>query len=122
MGDKDNGGLISGMETFYQVKNFTGTVLVEIAGGLISKDQSRSDGKGAGDGCTLEFTTGEFIHTMLATVGEANLGDGLVDLALCLILRVVSIGKGKGDILGEVQVGQQVKGLKDKADLFSPYL
>ncbi len=87
---------------------------VEIAGGLISQDNARFVHQCAGDGHALLFTARQFIRAVADTIAQPHHLQGS-GRALAAI-PYASVDERQFDIGKRRCTGQEIEGLKDKAD------
>jgi len=89
---------------------------VEVAGGLVGKDNVRLVDQCPGDGDALALTAGKLGRLMFEPVAETELG-GIFARRFDLGLAVdTGIDQRHGDILDDGQLREQVKLLKDESD------
>src|SRR5215216_5248130 len=117
VGHEQQGGAGGFAKGEQEVDDAIAGLLVEIAGWFIGKDDPRAGGERASDGHTLLLAARQLARIMPEAVAEADMDE-----------PVLGAGKGiggpfelerYGDVLKRGHGGDQVKGLKDNAEIIA---
>ena len=120
MGDQDDGLVIGAGKGTDHLHDFGGGSGVQVAGGLIGKDNVRPGDKGPCNAGALLLTAGHLGGEVVQTVGQSHPAEHGPGGFFPLFLGDAPEHEGEGDILGGGEVGQQVVGLEHKADVLLP--
>ena len=116
VGGDQRGGAFVADEAEELGEDAVGGVLVEVAGGLVRQHQRGAVGERAGDGDALLLAAGQLRRAVLEAVADAERGQEL---------RRALLGGGafgavdelrQDDVLGRVEIGQQMVELVDEAE------
>src|SRR5579862_4225064 len=114
VGDHDDGLTEIFVQLPENFKNGVGTTSIEIAGGLISKDDFRLVDEGAGDGHALLLAAGEFRGLVIEASGDAEeLGE---DVEAVRIEAVTVNVLSERDVVAGSERRQKIEFLEDEAD------
>ena len=89
---------------------------VKVAGGLVGEDQLGFADQGAGHGDALLLAAGELLGHVFGAVGEADALEHLGDAAFALGGGDLAVDQSHLDVLGDVEVVDEVEALEDEAD------
>ena len=90
---------------------------IEVARGLVADEQGRAVDHGAGHGDALLLAAGELVREVVHALGEADEAEHLGHLGLDDRLGLADALEGKGDVLVDGLVRQELEVLVDGADL-----
>ncbi|GAC1654117.1 MAG: hypothetical protein NVS4B3_17790 [Gemmatimonadaceae bacterium] len=118
MGYEHDRGTRLVIERFKQFDDASAGRAVQISRGLVGKEDSRGVGKGAGDGDTLLLSPGELGRVVMTPVTQSDTDKELAGAASGA--GVAAELERHLDILGCCQGRNQLKALKNEADLLTP--
>ena len=99
-----------------QGHDFLARLGIEIARRLVGQNDGGPVDQGAGDGDALALAAGHFVGFMVDAIGQPHAGQGLQRDAFAVAAVHPGVDQGQFDIAQRVGPGQEVEGLKDKAD------
>jgi hypothetical protein len=105
------------VQLFEQVHHAAGHLAVEVAGGLVGEQQARLAGQRPGDGHPLLLATRQLGRVMARPRRQADPGQRFGSTAPAFGRRQAAIAQRHLDVVDDVEVGDQVEGLEDEADL-----
>src|SRR5919197_1327489 len=118
VGDHDRGLAEAVDEVAHEREDLGAGGRVEVAGRLVGEHDRRPRGEGAGDGHALLLPAGHLARTVLAALGQPDLGDQLV-VPAWLGLAAGDLERQE-DVLLRREHRQQVEELEDEADVIAP--
>jgi hypothetical protein len=104
-----------------QIEDHPAVFRIEIASRLVGEDQRGAMDDGAGDGDALHLAAGKLVREMCAAIAESDLLQHLSHARFDLAARHVRQRQRKGDVLEDVQRGDEIEELEDVADGPAPY-
>lgn len=119
VGDEDDGDALITIQILEHLEDFLGGLGIEVAGGLIGKEDGGTIDESAGDGDALLLTTGELAWGVVHALAEADFAEEFLAAIAGLAIRHArgGVGEGHDDLLEGAGAGEQVEVLKDKAHL-----
>jgi hypothetical protein len=96
---------------------FLAGMAVKVPGRLVSQDDGRVLGQGAGHGHSLLFAARELVGTVVHTIAQSYHSQGFFSYPG---ITLAGIFLSQLDIPQGCKIGQQVKALEDKTDLLPP--
>ena len=102
---------------FDEVEHLARHQRIEISGRLVRQEQARLAREGAGDGHALLLPSGKLCREVAHARAETHLLQRRFDAALALGGGKTPVAQRHVDVVEEVQVGNQIETLEDKADL-----
>src|SRR6185312_6003443 len=112
----DDGGAIA-VDVLQQLQDATRHLRVQVAGGLVGEQQARTAGQRARECHALLLAAGQFGWIVLEARGQAHALERVHDALLALGPLHAAITQRHFDVVEDVEVGNQVEGLEDEADL-----
>lgn len=107
-----------GTEFGDEVEHFGGHFGVEGGGGFVEEEEPGFDGDGAGDGDALFLATGELGGSFIGVRGEVEAAEPMVGGGAGVGgWEGVDSEEGEFDVLSGGEVGEEVVGLEDEADV-----
>lgn len=103
-----------------QIGNFVPGLTIEVAGGLIGKQNGRTPVKGPGQRHPLLFTAGELRWQMVQAFAKPQLLKQRAGIAPALAIAGAAQQRRQLDVLQGVERRDQHKGLKYKTDVLRP--
>src|SRR6267154_4446961 len=100
-----------------QLHDFVGAFAIEVAGGLVAKQDGGVGDDGAGDGHALFLSAGELPRIVIHALREANDAEGGFDVLAALGLGEFCEQQRQLDVLKGGEYGDEVVHLKDEADM-----
>lgn len=116
VGGHDDGGA-GAVDAVQQLHDAQRDGRVEVAGGLVADKQRRAVDHGAGHGDALLLSAGELVGEVVHLLAQADEAQHLGDLRLHDGARLADALEGKGHVLVDRLVGQELEVLVDGADL-----
>jgi membrane peptidoglycan carboxypeptidase len=121
VGDHQDGQAL-GVQLVDGRQDLVGGLGVEVAGGLVAKQQARLGCQGARDGDALALTARQGRRQGVEAVAEVDQFELLAGDRFALAARDALVDQGHGDVLGRRAVGHEVEGLEDEPDLLGAQL
>ncbi len=118
MGHHNQGGTLFAIERHQQVRHRLAGIVIQVAGGLIRKQNLGPRGEGSSNGNPLLLATGQLSGRMCKPVTQPYPLKQLSRLAGCFLLA--SQFQRQHDIFQCSQCWQQLKRLKNKPDPLGP--
>src|SRR5947199_6179119 len=109
-----------GAEFAKEFKNGFAGMGVEIAGGLIGKNDFRVIYQGTGNGDTLLLTAGKLAGAMFGAIGQVNGFESCHGSFAAVSTTDAAVNHRKFHILQHVQLGKEIEKLEDEADFTIP--
>ncbi len=119
VGYQHQGGLGFVVHFEQQVGDALAGFIVEVAGGFVGEQDVRGGYEGAGEGDALLFAAGELFGVVHGAFGEAGAGEG--GLRARTDLLAVEDFQRQHDIFQRGEVGHELEGLEDEADVPRPH-
>ena len=110
-------GVTRGVYLVEEVHDFVAGAGVEGAGRLVGEDDGRLVDEGARNGHALLLAAGQLVGPVVNALGQAHGVEGAGGLLAALVRRQAAVDQRQLDIAQGIGAGQEVKGLKYKADL-----
>lgn len=118
MGDHNN-SVAGGMDIFEFFHDESGTMAVEITGGLVGENDFWVVDERTGDGDTLFLAAGKLGGEIILTIFKIEAGEKIRSLDEARSFTVARIEERKGDIFESRESRDEIKVLKDEADFTS---
>lgn len=116
MGDH-NDGVAFGVDAAEFFHDDVGGARVEIAGGLVGKDDFGFGDERAGDGDALLLAAGKLMWHIVLALLEMEAREGIGGLDETVSFGGARVDEGEGDIFDDGESGDEIEVLENKADL-----